>query len=651
MRITSLSGMGVLSFDQFKLDLGERITFIAGPNGAGKSNLTRLLIIGQRAVESGDGGVGDVNRQLASFLGARHMGSQTQGIESRVAVRLTDAAERELITQFVRAMVTGAIIGRRQIENLDQIDAWADAEITEDELRPLMEGEIVTSHPGTPDGQWRCVYEFTAIGHDDLEHTYQWTLLGWPQGTILRAEGERPVTGRQGSDIATRITGSSEPPPGAYAQTPSHFQLLSLLPHPDISTHSCTFELSQSLSGSQRRFAEMTRLPLINPGGGRMVNLATVLRVILRRALVQTSDIRLLPAGGAGWSSSDLTVNNGAEARLPEFLLGLKNVDPGERARYRRVKDLFTTFTQGRGCEVRLMQVSQPATQDGPDNPPARVPAIWVTVTTITDPTAVAPEVPIEFAGAGAWEALVLASVLAEPSASVVVLDEPAVALHHSLQRQLGAYLLEAPAQFLTISHSAELLPLAGATDVRLVRFDRDGKNATRAWAVGDSCRVKMTPKLAAKGNERLPFAWRAILCEGQDDVEALMMLGERMNIDLRRRNIAVTDCGGRENLPDYIWFCTELGLEYLAVMDADSKTPGASRKAQAVRDAVNHRGGGELAEFPIDLETTFGVAKQKPSLVPEKIRGLAFVNGMPDLALAPPEVVALANSIRCLLQ
>jgi hypothetical protein len=53
------------------------------------------------------------------------------------------------------------------------------------------------------------------------------------------------------------------------------------------------------------------------------------------------------------------------------------------------------------------------------------------------------------------------------------MLDEPAVALHPSLQRQLGAHLLSAPAQFLVITHSAELLPLADAADVKLVRLDR----------------------------------------------------------------------------------------------------------------------------------------------------------------------------------
>jgi hypothetical protein len=353
-----------------------------------------------------------------------------------------------------------------------------------------------------------------------------------------------------------------------------------------------------------------------------------------------------LPSGGVSWSSSELALNGGAEARLPELLLRMKNGNPSERARYRLIRDLFTEFTQGRACEVRLIQVQQPA-QDGQGTTTIQVPAIWVTVNASTGPAELDPEVPIEFAGAGAWEALVLASVLGEPSASVVVLDKPGVALHPSLQRQLGAHLLSAPAQFLVITHSAELLPLADATDVRLVRLDRDDKNATKAWPVDESCRVKMARKLAAKGNERLPFAWRAILCEGQDDVEAIMTLAERMSIDLRRCNIAIVDCGSRDNLPDYIWFCSELGLKYLAVMDADTSKPDAQLNAQAVREAVRTRRGGELAEYPENLETTFGVIKQRPSRVPGAIRALPFTGGMPDPAQVAAEVVALAEVIR----
>ncbi len=458
MRLTSLSGAGVLSFDQFALDLTEKVTFVVGPNGAGKSNLARLLTICLRAVDSSDGAAGDVERLLASFLAARHAGSQATGLEARVAVRLTNLAERELVTEFIRSLVTGALTAHRQAQNMAEIDAWAEEEITEDKLLPLMEGEIVTSHPGTQDGRWECAYEFTARGYDQDEHRYRWVLLGLQSGAIFDADAPAGV---QGSDVATRITGSPAPPTTPDIPLPGRFQQLTLLPHPDLSTMSCTFDLSSRPSGSQRRFAEMTGLSLLVPGGSRMVSLATVLRVIFRRALVQTSDTRLLPSGGVSWSSSELALNSGAEARLPELMLRLKNGDPSERARYQRIRSLFTEFTQGRACEVRLLQVQQ-ANEDGQGSSTVQVPALWVTVNMATGD--LDPEIPIEFAGAGAWEALFLASVLGEPSASVVVLDEPAVALHPSLQRQVGAHLFSAPAQFVVITHSAELLPLADAT-------------------------------------------------------------------------------------------------------------------------------------------------------------------------------------------
>jgi energy-coupling factor transporter ATP-binding protein EcfA2 len=643
VRITSLLGTGVLSFDQFRLDLSERVTFIVGPNGAGKSNLNRLLTICLRAVETGDGVTSNADQLLASFAAARHIGAQSPGIEARVSVKFTDAAEQALITQFVKAMAAVMITGAEpdtDVVNYEVLDAWVNAEITEDMLWPLMKGEIVASHPGTEDGQWQCAYEFTAPGHDQAEHRYRWTLLGSGWGII---DVDAPGLAQEDVvDIARQIAG-----PPLSDESKEHFDFRQLLPRPGTVLTGTSFTLDPYPSVTERRFAQMAGLPLASVAGEpRKVTLATVLRVILRQALVQTSDTRLLPSGGMSWSAPDLAAAAGFDAQLPEFLLRLKNGDPSERARYQRVRELFMEFTQGRGCEVRLVQVQQPA-PGGQGTTIARIPAIWVTVNVGRASTGPVPEVPIEFAGAGAWEALVLACALGEPSASAVVLDEPAVALHATLQRQLGAYLLSAPAQFLVITHSAELLPITDATDVEIVRLDRDDKIATRAHPLGEACRRAMSGKLAAKGNERLPFAWRAILCEGEADVQSIMTLAGRMCIDLRRLNIAVADCGGRDNLPGYIWFCAELGLQYLAVMDADTSKPDALPKAQAVRDAVKLRKGGDLAEFPEDLETTFGVPKQRPSLVPGVIQGLSFVGNMPDPAQAPPEVVGLAQAIQ----
>lgn len=490
MRIVALSGAGVLSFDQFTLDLPDRVTVIVGPNGAGKSNLTRLVTMCQRAVDGADEASTDVDRLLASFLMARHANSPTSGLEARVAIELTDPVEQELMTEFVRAMATGAVIDRGQPQNIADFDAWAEAEITTAKLMPLMAGEIVTSHPGTADGRWECAYEFTAPGRDGASHRYRWILVGRQPGAIVDAA----TPGISAcSDVATRITGSASAP-DPDIPVPGEFQLWDLLPHPDLYTANCSYAVSGTPSSSQRRFAAMAAIPTVASGQGRRVGLARVLRVILRRALVQTTDQRLLPTGGTSWNSTELALQSGAEARLPEFLLRLKNGNPTERGRYRRIRQLFLEFTQGRCCEVRLVD----AYPNGPDSHPTATPSIFVSIIATADLTSDQPEVPIEFAGAGAWEALVLACALGEPAASVAVLDEPAVALHPSLQRQLGAYLLDADPQFVMITHSAELLPLADTSEVRLIRLDRDATGSTRVWRVDPTCRAAMARKLVS---------------------------------------------------------------------------------------------------------------------------------------------------------
>ena len=168
-----------------------------------------------------------------------------------------------------------------------------------------MEGEIVTSHPGTEDGQWRCAYEFTVPSHNETPRRYRryrWNLLGFSNGTIVDADAPVPVPGvSSGVTVVQQCTGSSNPPQGSVIPVPASFKLATLLPgpHANQSVMGCTFNLSQYPTGSQRRFAQMTGFPLNLAGGGRPVGLASVLRIMFRRALVHTSDTRLLPGGAS----------------------------------------------------------------------------------------------------------------------------------------------------------------------------------------------------------------------------------------------------------------------------------------------------------------------------------------------------------------
>jgi ABC-type polysaccharide/polyol phosphate transport system ATPase subunit len=80
VRIASLSGTRVLSFDEFDLDISARLTTIVGPNGAGKSNVARLLEICRRAIECADGAASDVDQMLAAFVAAHHVYSRSPGL-------------------------------------------------------------------------------------------------------------------------------------------------------------------------------------------------------------------------------------------------------------------------------------------------------------------------------------------------------------------------------------------------------------------------------------------------------------------------------------------------------------------------------------------------------------------------------------------
>jgi hypothetical protein len=86
-----------------------------------------------------------------------------------------------------------------------------------------------------------------------------------------------------------------------------------------------------------------------------------------------------------------------------------------------------------------------------------------------------------------------------------------------------------------------------------------------------------------------------------------------------------------------------------LAVMDADETTASASSRAQAVRNSVKQRGGGRLYEFPVNLESSFGVKKHRNSAVPAAIQAMSFAKGMPDPACVPEEVTELAKALKWL--
>ncbi len=158
-----------------------------------------------------------------------------------------------------------------------------------------------------------------------------------------------------------------------------------------------------------------------------------------------------------------------------------------------------------------------------------------------------------------------------------------------TFNRALISHLQGLNAQIVVITHSPYMFPLdQDQNNTQVVRFDRGEKSETRSAPVDKALMAKIIPKLRQTGNERIAFASRVVLTEGKIDQAAVRSLADVTGIDLDGCNIAIVDCGSRDNIPNYARFCTQLNLPFLAVQDGDASKPDAANNAEAVRAAVS---------------------------------------------------------------
>jgi energy-coupling factor transporter ATP-binding protein EcfA2 len=617
MEIRTVSACGILSFEEFHVDLDSRLTLVVGPNGAGKSNLGRLLEIVVGAVERSEQDTPDSRQLLDRYLSARRSKLDGCGIEVRLSYRLTESFEKEVVTSLIRACTVSALLGSNYGADTSGVEKWAEG-ITEDELACLFEAEIVIHHGGTTDSQWECGVEFECAGT-----AFRWVILGIQKDWIVQAQ-DRFRPNLNGVDLGTRLrSGEPQPTSNIFLAPEEPFHISILLPDAG-SAVVCSLDLGrQPPPDAYQMFAEQIGVDPVGVFTGRRFGLANALRAILRRSLIKTNDTRLMPSVVHGWGPNGDPSSINSEGQIPEALFRLKNGRSSEVQRFRTVQSLFREFTHGRVMDVSFI----PSTAEEAGTSPGRGLEVNAVVLVSVDPISEEdleepiPQVPIEFAGAGAWEALVLAYVLGRQTSSFIFLDEPAVALHPNLQRKLMNHLLSLSAQVVVVTHSPYLFPLDGDGNFRVVRFDRDDNSATLTYAVDDSVMLKIVPKLRQSGNEMVVFASAAILGEGTHDQAAVRTVAECRNVDLDGSNIAVIDCGSRNNIPDYVHFCDELGLPFLAIQDADASNKGAAKSAQAVRDAVTDSKNGMIFEFPENLESTLGGADKNTEKIIDAVR------------------------------
>lgn len=568
MRIESIEARNLFSFDRLKIhEIPAGMLVIVGPNGAGKTNVVRLLELIHAAIERTATHSQDAHRALRRFARGRRIESISRDATSvRLGIALTEAWERDLLLHFIRAALVSSIAqGAPTNRDRSGLAAWVREHVRGDDLAPLTEGSIVADLVDEASGQWETGYEFDVDG-DRL----RWVLEGVPStGAIVH------VADVSRMDLATHSVRQKLEPIGDDLVPQTSLAFRDLLPGRG-EARTLSLHPVQPVTDPFRLFAAAADVA-IDSGQRTSYSLAYVLRIVLERGLALLGDLREPPRQEYSFDEIGFDPSPTDGSKVPLRLFQLKNGDPAARVRYEAAQNLFARLTGSR-FEISLAGSGAEAASGEQKG--------HLLISPVLERGR--SDLPIEFAGAGLWEALLLSAALAETKGRVVVLDEPARNLHPTLQRRLLREMRESRGQFVVTTHSPYLISVEEESDLRnLVRFEL-ANGTTRASRLpvergADSARLRKALGESADARALL-FTHGVILVEGGTELGALPTWFAKSATAQRVGapdvlNVEVFSVDGDLNFWTFVSFLHGLGVPWAIVCDGRALQFDTSRR------------------------------------------------------------------------
>lgn len=520
MLLTFIEAENFLSFRDFRLDL-DGTNVIVGPNGAGKSNIFRCVDLAVKALAVAHDSGPSTYPALDDYTTAGNRRSPSQAFTVRVGLELTEPSERRLILLFVRAATLTNLLNSR---SEPVVPSFADGEVqravTAGKVRPLFRGALVVRYEA---GQWPWSVGFE---FEVASQRYTYGILGTANSGIVH--GDLPPSNQQslgGPRLLDRLLpGDRKADIPAGSGDFGRFALEMLLPAP-----------GEYLNIAVQPIPQQGGTPIMNdfgqcfpsPHNNRLFTIASVLNRIFSHSLVMLGDRRGLPK--LQYSHDDLQrapmLSDGSE--VPSALWALQGGGPADRLELARVRGVFNRLT-GERVEIRHTAVVTP-----PQNAASGIPPSPQDATLRIEPMVVEGriEIPVQFAGAGIWEALVLSTMAVDRRGKVLLLDEPASHLHPTLQTRFWRQLADARMQSILITHSAYLVPHANQADLesvvrilrtegqsRVRRLPKDAKDLSEAALP----RSRWLQLVRSADMRAALFADAVALVEGPSDLVAL---------------------------------------------------------------------------------------------------------------------------------
>ncbi|MFC9500043.1 TOPRIM nucleotidyl transferase/hydrolase domain-containing protein [Streptomyces sp. NPDC056982] len=542
MKISRITAQGFLSFAELSMELGQGLTVVTGPNAAGKSNLCQVLTV----VSAFLGRHRDSEQRdlLSLYEQAGHYGASAFTLT--VSFELDQPWEQDLVTDFVKASYIS--VAAQKYDGMgpstEDLEQAAETCITTDSVAPLFHGTLRLDFDSHRHTGWSCAWQFNYgknTFHIQLEGPWQEQLRpGAAQG--LKTVAMEQVT---------------EEPPPELVDFPAFLDRLEqpvMFSVPTLNDASSPRPVSMTALVQALRLTEQHSVPFV-----------AVLGKIWAAGVSVTVN-RRLPAR-RHFSLDELTgpLDLSDGSRVSAELYRLKNGAREQREGFLRAQKLFHTITR-----ADLDVQASPET-DG------------MAIDVVID--AGHGERRAEFSGAGLQEAVLLAVLSAGEPGRVIVLDEPAVQLHPTMQRRIATTALR-DIQALLITHSADLVPVATPADIeRIVRLapGQDGATAVRRVLARTASELAgWIQNLAAADTRALLFARAVILCEGASETGAL---GHWWNTATQRgpeaANVPLLDVGGQNNFGGYIKYLTAFGIPWAVIADGPALrgTSGLARQ------------------------------------------------------------------------
>ncbi|HVB59720.1 MAG TPA: AAA family ATPase [Ktedonobacteraceae bacterium] len=541
-----------LSFDTFVWEgLDPHLNAIVGPNGVGKTNLFRALRAMYDALSPA------AAQESARWAAAGHQGANANAITIALDIQFTTAWEQRLLCVFFASVLcdqqeiqkVGTVMQRSvDHDGLKRFDAWVLDQVRPEDIAWFLRGRLVMTHAGR--SGWQCRYE-ARLGEPGfrLDLTNWGTLLGhaeYHQETATQNWGAlfgawyNSLTEQERDQLHNGLTGVT--PEGEFP-VPN----FSRLPDWVSSQQGIALQIVDQMqivdpTMLATRLAFTSAAQLSSPEPSRPIAVRFIFQRLLEQALVFTDNVRLpyqREYTARDLHTQPLDLSNGKE--LARFLFCKKNGGPRDRKQYAAIAQMFSRMT-GRRFDV----VQHPAEISGSQQEPQ--PDTSLELVTI-NPWG---DISLEFSGAGIAEALFLSAVLAGSSGQVVLLDEPALNLHPTMQ----ATLLDAlqalahqpegeRSQFLVNTHTPTLVPPDAIEHVSRLTIQNGHtiRQALKISQISQNDLVKLRNLL--RGNlaaRALLFSRAVLLVEGETELGAL----SAWYPDLMNRDIALYAVGGK---------------------------------------------------------------------------------------------------------